>query len=154
LTNFTSDADSDVRTLLSVGSGTNSATITNNGTYILYLPSGSNAQSNATDHFDYVVSDGFAGGMATNQVRISLADPAIGNPSANMTGIVVVGDAIQITFNGIPGHTYHVQRTTAPSGSDTIWEILGTAVADSLGGGVFVDASPPVGQAFYRTVWP
>jgi hypothetical protein len=154
LTNFTSDADSDVLTLLSVGSGTNGAAITNNATHIFYSPSGSNAASNTTDHFDYTVTDSFIGGLATNQVRINLNDPTIGSQSANMTGIAVVGATVEVTFVGIPAYTYHVQRTATPNGANTVWEVLGTAAADSRGVGVFVDVSPLVEQAYYRTVWP
>ena len=65
ITNFTSDSDNDVLALVSVGSGTNDATITTNSTFIYYVPSASNAYSNTTDHLDYMVTDGFTGGTAT-----------------------------------------------------------------------------------------
>jgi hypothetical protein len=154
LTNSTSDADGDARTLLSVSSGTNGATITTNATYIFYSPSSSNPSSNTTDHLSYVITDGFTGGTATNQIRLNVEDPNIGSQSANMTGIAVVGITIQVTFVGIPGYTYRVQRTVTPNGVNTVWGDLGTATASALGAGVFVDANPPAGQAYYRSVWP
>ena len=80
LTNSTSDADGDARTLTAVGSSTNGATITKSGTWIFYVPPpASNVNSNATDYFSYTISDGFAGGTNSGMIRMAVTDPSIGS---------------------------------------------------------------------------
>jgi hypothetical protein len=67
-------------------------------------------------------------------------------------GIVMVAGNPQVTFAGIPGRTYSIQRTLSlvtPS-----WTTVGSVTADSHGQIVFVDTSPPEGGAFYRTTYP
>jgi hypothetical protein len=133
-----------------VGTSTNGARVLITGSYIFYGPS-TNANSNADDYFDYRISDGFVGGTATNKILIHVVDPNGGGQSANLTGISVVTNGIQVTFVGIPGYTYHVQRAPTPTGP---WTDLGTATANNIGQGVFTDTDPPQDQGYYRTSWP
>jgi hypothetical protein len=153
LTN-TSDADGDVRTLVAVGSSTNGATITTNGSFIFYVPPpSSNVNSNATDYFSYTISDGFTGGLATNNISMAVTDSTIGPPSSNLITATTVTNGVLITFVGIPGYVYHVQRTTTLNGDSTGWTNLGTFTVGTDGNGAFTDTSPP-SPAYYRTVWP
>ena len=148
LTNFTSDADNDNRTLVSIGAGTNEARVVISGSFIFYSPP-SSSYSNSDDHVDYIISDGFTGGTATNKIHVAVLYPS--GQSANISSISVVAGGIQITFFGIPGYTYHVQRAPTPEGP---WNELGTATINSLGQGTFTDTDPPQDQAYYRTSWP
>ena len=153
LTN-TTDADGDVRRLLAVGSSTNGATITTNGSFVFYVPPpASNVNSNATDYFSYTISDGFTGGLATNNIRMAVTDSTIGPPSSNLITATAVTNGVLITFVGIPNYIYHVQRTTTLNGDSTGWTNLGTSTVDTAGNGAFTDTSPP-SPAYYRTVWP
>ena len=155
LANSTSDADSDARTLASVGSSTNGATITTNGTWIFYVPPpASNINSNATDYFSYTISDGFAGGTTNGLIRIAVTDSNVGPPSSNLIVATVVSNGMLITFVGIPNYAYRVQRTTTLAGESTGWTDLGTSTVNAGGNGAFTDTSPPSGQAYYRTTWP
>jgi len=152
ITNSTSDADGDTRTLTAVGSGTNGAAITMSSKYVFYLPSGSNANSNTTDHFSYTIGDGYT--TTTGTIRVSLNNGNIGPQSANLITVTTVENGKQITFVGIPGYTYRVQRTTTPNGNNTVWSDLGTCAVDGAGNGAYTDTSPPLGGAYYRTSWP
>jgi len=152
LTNYTSDADGDQTTLVWVGSGTNGATIQISSNSISYLPSGTDPNRNTTDHFDYAITDGFTGGLATNQVAVLVNNPAAA--PANMTGIMAVTNGFQITFTGSPGYIYHVQRAAVVGSNDSAWEDLGPVTTDGVGAGVFTDSAAPADQAFYRIVWP
>src|SRR5437867_10261720 len=154
ITNFTSDPDGDLRTLVSVGAGTNGAAISVNGDLISYSLSSSNTQAGVTDQVEYVITDGFPNGLVTNQIFITLTN-AISSP-ANLTGIMVVPAGIKVNFSGVPGYSYHIERTVALAGSNTVWEVVGSAIADNLSGaGDFTDTNaPPAAQAYYRTVWP
>jgi hypothetical protein len=154
LTNFASDADGDIPRLVSIGGGTNAATITTNSSFILYAPSASNANSNTTDHFDYVVQDGFWGGTNTGSIAVVLSDLNTGQPSSNILGITNNGSSTLITFAGIPGYTHRIQRTTTLAGGSTAWTDIGSTNIDSSGIATFSDNSPPVEAAYYRTVWP
>jgi hypothetical protein len=101
LTN-TTDADGDVRRLLAVGSSTNGATITTNGSFVFYVPPpASNVNSNATDYFSYTISDGFTGGLAINNIRMAVTDSTIGPPSSNLIAATTVTNGVLITFVGI-----------------------------------------------------
>src|SRR5439155_2750197 len=55
LTNYTSDADSDARGLVSVGAGKNGAAIAMVGNWIFYAPSDTDPNRNTSDHFDYTI---------------------------------------------------------------------------------------------------
>ena len=155
ITNYTSDADGDARTLAAVGSSTNSATITTNSTWIFYVPPpASNVNSNATDYFSYTISDGFAGGTVSGMIRMAVINPTNGPPSGNLIVATVVTNGVAITFVGIPNYVYHVQRTTLLAGTNTAWWDLGTCTVNAAGNGAFTDTSPPSGQAYYRTSWP
>ena len=58
----------------------------------------------------------------------------------------------QVTFAGIPGRTYSIQRSDSLVTPD--WATIGSAPANALGQINFTDTSPPGGQAFYRTTFP
>lgn len=154
LANYTSDADGGVVTLVSISSGTNGATIKSIGNAIYYLPSDSDPNRNSTDHLEYIVTDGMAGSHATNSIRILLNDAEPRTVAANLLGLASTDTGIKVTFAGVPGFTYRVERAGAFESPGTVWQELGAASANDAGLGEFTDASAPSDKAFYRAVWP
>jgi len=62
------------------------------------------------------------------------------------------GGVFHVRFAGIPGFTYHIERTQTMSPAN--WIDLGTVVAPDDGQIDFGDTNPPQGSAFYRTAAP
>jgi len=58
------------------------------------------------------------------------------------------GTASQLSFLGVAGRTYGIQRAPSPSGP---WSDLGTSLVNSNGVGAFQDLTPLPTNAFYRT---
>ncbi len=56
-----------------------------------------------------------------------------------------------ISFNGVQGVNYSIQRSTTLSGD---WTEVGTAVGGALGAVQFTDVNAPVGRGFYRVSVP
>jgi hypothetical protein len=139
-----SDLNGDTLTLAGVSSSsTNGATLTTNATYVLYsLPPG----GNVSDAFTYTVSDGTATANGTVLITVQ-ADPS--GTNLNLVAYGLVNGKPAITFAGIPGHPYVVQRTQSMSGTP-VWADLLTTNAPVAGLFQFVDPNPPVGDLFYR----
>ena len=101
------------------------------------------------DRFTYTVSDG-RGGAATGTVEVGVLSRT--GLSGNMLPAVTLPTGqVQVRFLGVPGRTYTMQRATQLPGA---WITLGTTQTSGSGLGLILDANPPVGQAFYRTVYP
>jgi hypothetical protein len=152
MTNHTSDADGDPLTLVSVGSGTNDATILIFGDSIYYLPSDSHPNRNTTDHVDFAVTDGFPGGTVTNHIRVAL-EMSSASP-ATITGITIGLSGVRLTFTGSPNYSYRVERTAAFEAANTVWQEAGSATTDGSGRGEFTDINPPAARGFYRVTSP
>jgi hypothetical protein len=123
----------------SVQNATGGATLSTNGTYVFYLP---NSAGNG-DTFTYTVSDG-KGGTDTKAVTVYLAQQggAAQQISYSPTGVM-------ITFAGIPGYTYDVQRST--NAGFTSPTVLMTTQAPNAGVFNHTDSNPPnPGPSFYR----
>jgi uncharacterized repeat protein (TIGR03803 family) len=86
-----------------------------------------------------------SGGRYQNGTIYALVPPAIVlPPGPGETGW-------NISFLGISGHTYTVQRAPTVSGP---WTSIGPAQVGSNGVGNIEDLAPPAGAAFYRTAFP
>jgi hypothetical protein len=143
LTNAT-DLNGDTLRLAGVSAtSTGGATILTNGTYVLYnLPPGGNVD----DSFTYTVSDGQL--TASGTVLISIRPDATGT-NCNLVAYGLVNGKPTITFAGVPGYTYAVQRTQSLTGTPT-WTGLATTNAPAAGLFQYTDQEPPVGNLFYR----
>ncbi len=134
----TSDPDGDVRTLVSVGSSGQGATVSIASGRILYSPANNN-----DDSFSYTISDGH-GNTATETIRVMVV-----NPAGESVGIVL--NALHqptMRFAGIPGYRYTIQRATA---SLNDWTDIQTFNAPVTGVFSFTDPTdPPLPSAFYR----
>ncbi len=139
-----SDPDGDVLSVSAVSpASTNGGTVTLTATNVIYLPP---TNYIGTDLFTYTVSDG-RGGYATASVIVqvtsenALSFNRIGSIKVNFSGVT-------ITFAGIPGDTYSVQRTTDMK----TWTVIGSFTVPDNGIAQFTDTQPPAGEAFYRTM--
>jgi hypothetical protein len=77
----------------------------------------------------------------------------VGSPVSLPTGPIAIslaGGQATLSFQGSPGQTYDVERSTDLDE----WEPAGSATAAPNGAVSFTDASPPAGKAFYRIVVP
>jgi hypothetical protein len=57
----------------------------------------------------------------------------------------------QVTFAGIPGRTYSLQRAPAVNGP---WTTIASVTVGPNGIGTFADTNSPPVSAFYRTTYP
>jgi len=147
-----SDADSDARVLVAVGTSTNGAMVAIVGNWIFYAPSDTDPNRNTPDHFDYTITDGFSGGTVTNQVCISLIGPDPGSQPPVMSKLAFLANQVLVRFSGIPGYTYHLERSPI-LGAAANWSDLGSATTDGAGNAEFIDPAPLPDHAFYRAVW-
>ena len=147
MSSLTSVSDANHDSLSFVGASTLSsagASVYFNSRYLLYnVPPG----GNVSDSFTYTVSDGTL--TATGTVNITVQPDSSGQ-GYNIIGASSAGGVNTITFAGIPGRTYVIQRATTLSSPD--WSDVGTIVAPS--GGLFQYTDGPVpappSPAFYR----
>jgi len=153
LSNFTTDVDGDQISLVSVGAGSNGANISITADFISYYPSATNTNRNTTDYIQYIITDGFSNGMATNQIEIGITGPDPGSQPPVLSPLVILPDRVLVRFAGIGGYTYAIQRTSTLSNGVLSWSDLGSVVTDNSGFGEFPDTTYPAGQAFYRVVW-
>ena len=140
------DLDHDALTMTVSATSTNGAIITQSATAITYTPV---ANFVGEDRFTFTVSDGRGGiSTATIIVEVSSADAL----TPNITGSSFSGGAFHVRFAGIPGFTYHIERTE--SLSPAAWIDIGSVVAPEDGQVDFDDNAPPSSSAFYRTAAP
>jgi hypothetical protein len=69
-----------------------------------------------------------------------------------MQAIRLVPGGVRITFTGMAGHNYQVERSAAFQSNSTAWEPVGTSTTDSAGHGEFTDTNPLPTQGYYRAV--
>jgi Cadherin-like domain/Immunoglobulin domain len=141
------DPDNDAFGLTSVSAtSTNGGTVTTNATLLTYSPA---TDFVGADEFTYTLTDSF-GNSSVATVNVTVA--STNSVTANPIGVVLVGGDPQVTFAGISGQTYNIQRTLSLVPSD--WVTIGSAMANSQGQVIMVDPNPPPGGAYYRTVTP
>jgi hypothetical protein len=145
-----SDADGDPLTVSAAeASSANKGSIARRADSLLYTPA---TGASGADTFSVTVADG-RGGTVTGPVTVTIGQPPnAGGLSNNPPGLTVLPDGrMGISFRGIPGRSYTVQRSTSGL---TDWETLGVITADAAGRVAFTDPNPPPGSAFYRLGLP
>ena len=82
-------------------------------------------------------------------VQVKADDPLPANLGIESAG----GGSFGLSFDGVPGWTYHIQYTEDLSNPD--WQDLTSEMADGLGV-VRVEDLPPANapRRYYRAVWP
>ena len=132
ISDLTSDA------VQSLGAGLQSATITQDGTYIKYLPQAGN---NNADSFTYTAAN-------ANCTRTGTLTVMVVRQGGLAREIQYGVGGIAITFAGIPGVAYDVQRS-ASAGFGT-FETLLTTNAPTAGVFSVTDTNPLNPSGFYR----
>ena len=139
------DPDGDALTLVSVGSGTNGATVVLAAGLVTYT---SRAGYVGADQFPYTISDGH-GGTATGYVAVDVYPGTVAK--LNVVSSARSGTNFVVTFAGIPGRTYQVWRASQLTGP---WTQLAELVATAAGFTSLTDTNTPAQQAFYRVSGP
>ena len=146
LLNNDTDADGDALTVTGVSAmSTNGGSVTLDATQVTYTPQPGFI---GTDRFSYTISDG-RGGSATADVVVLVVDGAL--PGQNQMTLVPRPGGMLIRFAGIPGSSYALERSGQVTGP---WGTLTTLTAPIHGIMEYLDATPPPGMGFYRTVSP
>jgi hypothetical protein len=138
------DADSDTVALASVGISTNGMVSPTNSAFILFRNT-----NYVNDRFDYTVKDSY-GAVATGQVLVaSVMAPFTGQNAS----LAPSGGSNVLTFHGIPGFVYAVQRSV----NLLTWKNISTNTVPGNGTlnytDRFADLSQPPASAFYRLLW-
>ena len=150
------DADGDPLTLDFGTSSAHGGTVSQQGSGVLYTPP---AGFTGTDSFTVYVQDSHEGidglgiGTATITVNASTGSGGGGGTGGTLNPPVLTVNPdgkVTIDFQGIPGRTYLIQRSTDMSN----WPTIATRVASASGAISFIDESPPAGSAFYRLAKP
>jgi photosystem II stability/assembly factor-like uncharacterized protein len=143
---FASDPDGDPVSVSAVSANSaNGGTVVITGDVITYTPS---ASYQGGDNFSFTVSDGRGGNTSASiLVQVRSADDISGNmlPPTSIPG------GLRISFAGIPGRTYSLQRAPSVSGP---WTTLSPVTVDSSGIASYDDTGAPPGSAYYRTAYP
>ena len=124
---------------------TNGGTVVVVGNTVVYTPI---TDFIGADLFTYTLSDGF-GDTTTADVVVNVT--ANNAQSQNMFMPVYAPGSCVVSFAGIVGRTYSVQRALLATGP---WITIGSATVGSTGIVSFEDTNPPSGSAYYRTSYP
>jgi hypothetical protein len=143
---YASDADGDPLLLSAVSAtSTNGGTVLRGPTDVSYTPA---TDFIGSDSFTWTVTDGrggFASALMLIQVRTT------NEISGNMLPLVPVPGGFRVSFAGVPGLTYTLQRAEAVFGP---WNTLTAVLVGANGIAVFDDTNSPPPTAYYRTVYP
>jgi hypothetical protein len=96
------------------------------------------------DSFQITITDEL-GGSSTGTVTVNVIEPS-GQGSNSPKLVVLPNGHMQVTFQGIPGRTYELQRSTDLES----WTTIGSLAAGPTGALEVVDDNPPTPNAFYR----
>lgn len=141
-----SDPDGEALSLSAVSPlSTNGASLSLNSGIITYTPAANFVDN---DRFTYWVSDP-AGETAPAYVFVNVRP--LNLQSLNMLPPAPIAGGYQVSFLGVPGYSYTLQRAASPTGP---WTTLASVTTDVNGLGTFADTNPLGGSAFYRTTYP
>ena len=144
----TSDANGDTVTITAVAStSTNGGTVSRSSGTITYAPL---STFSGTDTFSVTFSDGTGTVDGVITVNVIGTDPLFTDPTMNAVLSDQSGGVKRLSFTGIPGRVYGIQRSTTLTG----WVQIDTVTAPGGGAVTYDDPSPPVGKGFYRIVYP
>jgi autotransporter-associated beta strand protein len=142
LTNVT-DLDGDSVTLTATGVSTNGITLLNSAGFLLYQNT-----NNVNDQFTYTVDDA-NGGSTTGSINVVVQAFVTGQSAS----VAIAGSTATVSFHGIPGYPYGVQRST----NLTVWATIATTNAPANGAfewtDDFSDLGVVPGSAYYRLQW-
>jgi hypothetical protein len=107
---------------------------------VTFTPTDTSNYNNATTSVSVTVNAG------------NTQDPLFTNPGMNAVLSDANGGGKRLSFTGIPGRVYGIQRSaTLASGS---WSQIGTVTTPGNGAVIFDDSSPLADKGFYRIIYP
>jgi sugar lactone lactonase YvrE len=147
----TSDADGDTVTLVSADNlSLHGGSAVIEGSSLVYTPA---VSFSGEDTFDVTFVDS-RGGNAHGSVTVNVAaatSTGAGSMAVNPPRLSPLpGGAMGLRFQGIPGRSYRIERSTNLAS----WQVIGTVTAGSTGEISHVDSSPPQPSAYYRLAIP
>lgn len=146
------DADGDTLSVAAAGpASANGGKAVLQGPAILYTPPGN---FSGADTFAVTIADS-RGASVTGTVTVDVGPPATGGGSGSMTfnppRLAPQADgSLGVSFHGIPGRIYQVQRST----DLTVWSAVATVTASASGTIAWTDPAPPRPNAYYRLALP
>jgi hypothetical protein len=143
------DPDGDLTTVFAADSvSTKDGSIALRTDSLLYTPA---PGTSGTDTFEITITDP-SGASVTGTVTVNIGPtPTSGGLTANQPLLTHLPDGkISLKFQGIPGRTYQIQR----SSDLTTWTTLATITASASGSLTFTDESPPEPNGYYRLAQP
>jgi hypothetical protein len=144
------DADGDSLSITSAGpTSTNGGAVTLAGGNVTYQ---SVTNYVGMDLFSFVVSDPY-GASATGTVLVTVTSASVPPPYVVVPPTYDSGSGtLQVTFAGLPNHTYTIQTAPSPTGP---WSFLKTVTTGSDGLIVVTDSDlPPPPARYHRVVYP
>lgn len=140
----TTDADGDTVTLTTISpTSTAGGSVSLDATHVTYVPP---LNGTGDDTFEVTFSDGNDGETTGALLVTIVADPESGSDLRTIQ--ILANGQVQVSFAGVPGQNYQVERSTDLSE----WAPVGAAaVADDNGNIAFIESAAPEGRAFYRT---
>jgi hypothetical protein len=145
LSTYWSDADGDQPALTGAISSTNGATVSYDSDFVYY-----SNPNDVADKINYTISDGLSTVPGVINITVN-TDTSVGGGQA----VTITGNSATVTFAGIPGYHYQVQRST-----DLVnWVTIYTTYAPSNGVFQYTDNFSDLGgiappEAYYRTANP
>jgi uncharacterized delta-60 repeat protein len=88
---------------------------------------------------------------SAGQIVMNATQPFLANSPSTMLAPSMETSGFRVSFAGVPGLAYTVQRAPGLSGP---WTAIGTVTVGNSGRGTYLDTNPPAGEAFYRTTYP
>jgi uncharacterized repeat protein (TIGR03803 family) len=125
--------------------GTNGGSVVLGPSQITYTPP---AGYLGIDAFTYNISDS-EGRSGTGRVFVQVLSS--NQISGNRLLLSPIWGTYVLSFGGVPGRTYSVQRASTVTGP---WLTLAPVTVVSQGFGTWADTHPPADAAFYRTSYP
>jgi hypothetical protein len=136
----------DTLSLTSWSVSTNNITLTSNPAYLNYAA----GSPNVTDLFSYTVTDNHAN-TVTGYIKIIVVDTSLsGTPITGVFSQHAGTSAYTVTYVGVIGATYRVQRATDAQFTQNVTTIHDDVMIHPPVS--VIDNSPPEGTAFYRVL--
>jgi hypothetical protein len=140
------DPDGDSLSLATISAtSTNGGPVVRDTNSVTYTPP---ANYVGSDQFSYTVIDG-RGGSASAFVFVQVR--AANSSSANMFSPTPGAGGVVVSFAGIPGLAYSLQRADSASGP---WTNIASVTVGPEGIGIYTDTNAPATSAYYRTTYP
>ena len=90
-----------------------------------------------------------AGAVTGNPTLAAVKNNSSSLPVEKIVALTVTQDGVSIRFEGIPGNTYTLQRST--NLATGFWTPIGTVTLPDNGIGTYTDTNAPASMGFYRT---